>query len=59
MTCAICGHSQHEGRCGYPITEDVRDDVGIFAPATGITRTLIVDTCACGLVDSLAAQFGG
>lgn len=57
--CAICQHQPHVGRrCGYPITEDIHDDVGIFMRPTYITRTIITGTCPCGLVDSMVEQFG-
>ena len=46
--CKNCPHPLHPDReCGAPITETIRDDVGIFAPPSGITRTLIVDHCDC------------
>lgn len=57
MKCDICGHSKHVGRCNVPVTEAIRDDVGYFAPPTGLSRTLIVGTCLCGLVDELSKDF--
>ena len=46
--CVTCNHPAHEwGSCNHAITEDIRDDVGYFAPPTGITRTLIVARCKC------------
>jgi hypothetical protein len=45
-TCTICAHPPHEGRCGAPITESIRQDP---------LRTTIVGTCTCGLTDSLIA----
>lgn len=48
--CRACGHHPHVGHgCGYPITETIRDDVGIFCKPSGITRTVLVDMCNCGL----------
>jgi hypothetical protein len=47
MKCESCSHPTHYGICGYLITETVHDDVGYFAPPTGLTYTFIVDTCHC------------
>jgi hypothetical protein len=55
--CTICSHPAHTGRvCESAITEDIRDDVGIFARPTGLTRTMVVGTCKCGLVDLVMEQ---
>jgi hypothetical protein len=42
-----CSHGPHEGQCGYKYIETVRDDYAIFAPASGIVRDILVDTCSC------------
>jgi hypothetical protein len=42
-----CSHGHHDGPCGYRYTETVRDDVGIFAPPTGIVRDILVGVCQC------------
>jgi hypothetical protein len=47
--CPNCPHQAHPGRiCGGYITRTIRDDVGIFAKPTGISRTIIDRTCNCG-----------
>lgn len=45
--CSSCGHRGHYGRCDYPITETVRDDVGWSGPPSYLKRTIMVDTCHC------------
>jgi hypothetical protein len=47
-TCGKCGHDEHIGLCGWQKTETIRDDVGYGGiPPTGITRTMLVDSCSC------------
>lgn len=50
--CASCNHPEHESLCGHAITETYRDDVGISAKPSGMTRTEIVDTCDCDSLDT-------
>lgn len=46
--CSTCRHSAHYGRCNFPITEEIRDDVTIGAmPCTGETRVMLIGTCQC------------
>jgi hypothetical protein len=42
-----CSHGHHDGLCGFKYVEIVRDDVGIFAPPTGIWRDILVGVCQC------------
>ena len=57
MNCQDCqsGRHRHVAQvwCGAYITRTFRDDVGIFAPPTGIERTLIEDICSCTLSDEI------
>jgi hypothetical protein len=46
--CRKCGHEEHIGLCGWRKTETIRDDVGYGGiPPSGITRTILVDSCNC------------
>jgi hypothetical protein len=53
--CTICGHAEHNRRCTYPTTEEIRDNL---VSAAIITRHVVVGQCACGFVDSLMADLG-
>lgn len=47
-SCPECGHYAHERRrCDYPITETIRDDIGIYCRPSGRVETILVDTCSC------------
>lgn len=47
--CPECKHPvhEHDGPCGWALTETFRDDVGIFAKPTGLEITDIVGECSC------------
>ena len=46
--CERCPHDAHVGKmCGGYNLVDIRDDVGIFAPPSGRTVTLIDSICRC------------
>jgi hypothetical protein len=50
--CPVCNHPAHQGRCNHPLTEDIRDDVGLGGvPPSGKTVTLVTDMCRCGPID--------
>jgi hypothetical protein len=47
--CLNCSHPEHMGACGYILSEDVHDTVGLGGPCTGETFTLATGICKCGL----------
>jgi hypothetical protein len=50
--CTSCDHPPHQGRaCGAPLTQTIRDDVGIFHRPSGKQWTLLTGYCTCGQYD--------